>query len=454
MGSWIVDDGGNNTDGLTWATAYTSYESARAAEASSGWSAGDVLYFGHDHIDQYTYTANYITTGPNSSAGALNLVSVTQGTGSIAGGGFVYQPSTTLRQIDTSNNGANSYTLHFSQSIAVFGMSCRSGGNLTVNSSFYGGGTKDAMLSPGPNGSVQFNSSNSSFSDHVNLTIDGTLDGTTPRTGYILFLYSAYVRGLSFTNVAYRTGGVFYTTGFLGYASGVDLTGFTHATTFGIIDSAGAVYHLELYDVKVPATFKFFEGYPTSRGGFISMVNVGNAHTPSLQLYHRGTGSCLTTTSVYRSGGMTIEGTPCSFGGPSLGIETFSVCNQSYSFPLPWVNFVPDSTGTKTISMYLANNNSALQDDEVYLEVEVLGTSGSPLSAYYSNRVAPLGTPAAHATDSISTWNGDTFTYKQKLSVGSVVIGQAGQARARVVLIKPSIAAADDLYVDNYVEVS
>jgi len=80
-----------------------------------------------------------------------------------------------------------------------------------------------------------------------------------------------------------------------------------------------------------------------------------------------------------------------------------------------------------------------LQDDEVWLETEYLGTSGFPLSLFANDRMADiLATPADQAASS-ETWTttGLTNPNKQKL-VTTQTPQEKGWYRCRVVVAKPS----------------
>ena len=65
MSVYYVDDGGDNTTGAAWATAYTSLSALDDAVAIA---SGDIIYIGHDHVCQYAHAAHRVITGPASGA--------------------------------------------------------------------------------------------------------------------------------------------------------------------------------------------------------------------------------------------------------------------------------------------------------------------------------------------------------------------------------------------------
>ena len=92
-----------------------------------------------------------------------------------------------------------------------------------------------------------------------------------------------------------------------------------------------------------------------------------------------------------------------------------------------------------------------LQDDEVWLEVEYLGTAGFPLSLFASDRMTDiLSTPADQTTSSVAwTTTGLTNPNKQKLAV-TFTPQEIGVVRCRVALAKPSYT----VYVDPLLTVA
>lgn len=102
------------------------------------------------------------------------------------------------------------------------------------------------------------------------------------------------------------------------------------------------------------------------------------------------------------------------------------------------VEIVHDSQG--------AGSGSNFQDDEVWLEVMYLGTSGFPLGTWISDAKADVLAAAANQTASTATWTttGLTTPVKQKLSV-TFTPQEKGFLHARVVMAK----ASKTLYYDN-----
>jgi hypothetical protein len=104
-----------------------------------------------------------------------------------------------------------------------------------------------------------------------------------------------------------------------------------------------------------------------------------------------------------------------------------------------WIN----STGSKTFSIEVLTDNVTLQDDEIWLEVDYLGASNSPIGSTVNTRMTNLtgGTPqnlADRFGASGQTWTspGVTTDAPQKMTTASVTIGRVGPFRARVHVAK------------------
>jgi hypothetical protein len=459
MAIFIIDDGGDNTDGLTWATAYTSYVSFAAAEVEV---TGDIVIFGHDHVDQNTYSANYTLQGPTTT-GPMILISCTQGTGSVAGGlsTFVYQKATSLVQMDSSNAGANVYTLTAAGIWAMYGVSLRSGGNMSltgVQQNFYVT-TSETTFGAGPNGYVLLGTANA-YNYHNRLTIDLTLDGSSARTGAVMGNPgSMFINGLDFINPGFRTGSLIITNSgsqnaYATFISGADFSGFTNATTPEIIDTSSSMGQFFLSHSKTAVTH-ILKGPNTAwRGGQFSIVNVGSGNQPTQQYLENKFGRLDMTESVTRTGGREIEGTAVSWGGATLGIETSSSCSVDVPFYTPWVSFAFTATGTFEVAMFCGNNTADFDDDEAWIEVEYKDDATSGEWTFATDKPNREIASTAQTDDTSSTWNGDTLTFMQKLHVTGLTVGTAGLGRARVGIGVASIAASRDFYIDGKVVVT
>jgi len=435
--------GGTAHNGKSWGAAYTSVS---ALDDVFSFASGDIVYIGHDHVCQYAHTANRTITGPTLGLPTI-FISATTGSSPPA-----YQASTT-DQIDTSEGA---YSLTFDGSFALYGCSIKSGTGFAFSSDgdevF---ATVDLNLKPSANGSIQIGSIDNSRCVFRNTNVDLTLDGTTARTATVLSISTGSLisfNGLTFVNAAYRTGVVFglnTTTNPKLEAIGADFSGFTNATTCEITSTASG--SMTYRNCKTAATWTPVSSGANASMGSQTFINCGNGDSPTY-LYNKSyLGETLSSTSIYRSSGAQVEGTATSWL-----ITTTSTCSLDAPYYLPDIYGYIGSTGSKTFSLYITNDTADFNDNEVWLEIDYLGTSSSGKWSSANDYMADrLATPAAQTDDTTSTWNGSgpSYTYKQKLSV-TATVNTVGMFRARVCVGVASITSTRKFYIDPLVTVS
>lgn len=127
-------------------------------------------------------------------------------------------------------------------------------------------------------------------------------------------------------------------------------------------------------------------------------------------------GSVVSETTIVRSGG-------ASDGTTSLSWKMVSNANAEYpllQLESPEIVRWNETTGSSiTVTVETITDNVTLTDDECWLEVQYLGTSGFPLGTFISDAKADVLATAANQTTSSETWTttGLTTPVKQKLSV-------------------------------------
>jgi hypothetical protein len=113
------------------------------------------------------------------------------------------------------------------------------------------------------------------------------------------------------------------------------------------------------------------------------------------------------------------------------------------------VEFVHD---TNVAAGQGAGTSFAFRDDEIWLEVEYLGASGSPLGTIIRDvKATPLTTAADQTSSSVGwTTTGMTTPVKQKLVSASFTPQQKGYIQCRVYVAK----ASKTIYVDPKITVA
>jgi hypothetical protein len=456
MAGYIVDDAGSGTSPFeTWAKAATSLDALLAAVTIA---AGDIVYVGHNHVDQKTYSANHTFSGPTSGL-PCTVISVTQGTGSVGGGGFTFQQAT-ADQISTNKDGA--YTITFDGSWALYGIQINSGHSLTFKpDSNEGMLVKSCELKVGNTRDLIFNSAGTVGMRCHDCTLNLTNDsGAT--AGDIISFTSGYIEliGLTITNGTNRTGACLTAanSAYIAWVSGCDFSGLTNATPCEIVDTTNGSGFIYVEHCKTAATYTPLDFtanvYP---GCQTLMTDVGSGVQPAQLSYMAYQGDIEADTSITRTGGASIEGTAVSWGGPTAGIETNASCGVDHPLRTPWIYGVIEATGTYALDVFIVNDTADFDDDEVWLEVEYLDdvTSGQWTRADDAITTR-LTTPAAQTDDTGSTWSGTgpSYTFKQKLSVPGLTVGTVGLFRARVCVGLASIASSRNFYIDPKVVVT
>lgn len=172
------------------------------------------------------------------------------------------------------------------------------------------------------------------------------------------------------------------------------------------------------------------------------MYNCDNADTNYVLWVEDYAGSTKSETTIIRTGGAS-DGT--------TGLSWKMVTSASAEYPpirlespeiVQW-NETAGSSVTATVEIVHdsqgAGSGSKFQDDEVWVEVMYLGTSGYPLGTWVTDCKADVLATAANQADSSETWTttGLTTPVKQALSV-TFTPQEKGFIHARVVLAKAS----------------
>lgn len=199
---------------------------------------------------------------------------------------------------------------------------------------------------------------------------------------------------------------------------------------------------------KMPAAYNLTTGtWGGPHGGQASqdcklrLHHCGSANT-TYELHEKGyCGTIDSETTIVRTGGASDGVT----GLAMKMISTANVVDGYFGLESPAIESYTDSATTKTFTIELIHDSAtALQDDEVWVEVEYPANNTDGLGAMASSRCAPL-TAAADTTSSAATWTttGMANPNARKLSV-TITPGKKGPITAKIFLAKPSTT----VYID------
>lgn len=462
--TYFIDDAGDNSDGSTWAKAFSSMYAMLNhgvnphGTAGAPLASGDLVYLGNDTVDAASYTANATIVGPTSGLPAI-LISSTVGAGSAVS----YSNSST-RQIDASNNGANTYTLTFDGSFALYGVYARSGGALSfggadLNESCF---SRDCTLVPGHNATVNLSAGgNQGAATHHNITVNCTADTGSNAAGIVNLgssYSSCYVDGITFSNVSNRTGYAVSASSVSGWVVNGDFSAIPTACEIVQYGGLGSFYIANCLMAAswVPET--------TDRGNGNSchFANCGTADTPTYSYFFNYFGKSASDATIYRVGGATVEGEASSWL-----ITTTTACSENAPFYTPWIYGVVAATGSRTFTLYVTNDTGDFDNSQAWLEIEYLSTSDEAIGALQTDQrdnstgafISITEAVDAQADDSTSVWVGlndagqGHADYMQVLTV-TATVNETGQFRGRVAFAVNNMASSRYCYVDPEITVT
>lgn len=437
MTVYYVDDGGSATDPYdTWAKAATSLS---ALDDAKTLASGDIIYIGHDHVCQFTHSANRTITGPSSGKPCI-IISATQGSDPPT-----YQQSST-NQIDTSEGA---YYINFSGCFSLYGIRVKSGSIVyltpDLDTSIF---ASQCTFLPASNSYV---GNGNSFSNCGGITLrECTIDCSADsgsQSGTILgdatMFSEVAVIDCVFANCGNRTGMLVDANHGMRF-SGCDMSSLTSNCEW-----AYGRGRAEFTNCLSAASWTPYLTAYTSAACLIT--NCGPEDAPTYSYHATYYGASASSTAIYRTGGAAVEGVSCAWL-----VTTNTNCTEGSPYFTPFIYGTVSSTGSRTFNLYITNDTADFTDAEVWLEIESLSTSDEATWALATDQRATITTTAAAQTDdTTSTWNGTgpSFTYKQKLSV-TATVNETGQYRARVAVGVASIAGSRYFYADPKVTVS
>ena len=188
---------------------------------------------------------------------------------------------------------------------------------------------------------------------------------------------------------------------------------------------------------KLGASVALTTGTPVAPGGpVVWLDNCDSADTNYRMQRHQYEGDVYSETTLVRTGGASDGTTPLSH-------KYVSSANSKFYAPLygPEIVIWNSTVGSsQTVTLHIVHDSvTNLQDDEIWLETEYMGTSGFPLSLFADDRAASIIATPADQTASTETWTttGLTNPNKQQL-VTTQTPQEIGFYRCRVALAKAS----------------
>ncbi len=230
--------------------------------------------------------------------------------------------------------------------------------------------------------------------------------------------------------------------------SGVDLSGLS--STANLVALALSGLTVIFRNCKLPASWSGALATGTRFAAFrAEMHNCDNADTNYRIQIADFAGDLVQETTIVRTSG-------ASDGTTALAWKMSSSANCNFysgRFASPEIVKWNDAVGSSlTATIEIVHDSvTALNDDEVWLDIQYLGTSGIPLSLFATDTKADVLASATAQTSSSVTWTttGITNVNKQKLVV-TFTPQEKGFIHARIIMGKASYT----IYVDPLLTVA
>lgn len=435
---YVYSGAGGSNNGSSWANAFTTLTTAFATEV-----AGDTLYVAHDHAES---TAGAVTLTSSGTAASPTKVVCVNRAGSVPP---VSADRRTTAQVTAT--GANGVTTggvtHWDGIIFNNG----TGAN-TVN--FVMAGTTQGQAQRFDNCSLRIVATGaSSFISIGAINVGGTLvelNNTTVSFGNASQWITVFGK-LVWRDTPSALLGTIPTSLFLPSStaarggllecSGVDFSAAGSGKTIAGTHAQGQGVQYTFNDCKLNASVTKSTvpaGPAATEVEFVRSASSGVNYTV---LRHRYSGTLAEETTIVRTGGATDGTTSIAWK-----IDTTANCTFSLPFESPPIAVWNDTTGSAVTAAVegIWGGGAVPFDDEVWLDVEYLGSSSSPQGSFVNDGKADLLATAAGQASSSETWGGSTTKFKLAVTFTPQM---AGWIYARVKVGK----ASSTVYIDPLV---
>jgi hypothetical protein len=441
--SWNTSAVGNTTtdNTVTWTYIGTSFSAwaaplSRLSQAfTANWgAAGDGFYLGDDHADTRAATISVTAPGSDSSP---NFVYSIDHTASLP-------PASTnlLSGASVATSGGNGLTLSGSVYYNGLTFSVGSGAvnnGMTLASSGFQRFENCALKKAGTNSSTSaFTHNSGSKIELINTTF------TFGNTGDGLALGNAAAPFI-WRNTANAIAGATLPTTLLGIANGgaplifegVDLSALGSGKTLAIVNSPRTYFiDCEFGSGVTIATNPTVVGDRT-----IDVIRSDSSGTNYAQHRYAYPGTLDHETTIVRSGGATDGTTPISW-------KITTTANSKWILPFeafPISIWNPRTAANLTVAVYgIWGGGAVPNNDDIWIEVEYLGSSGSPLASFANSTKSNNLASGSPLSSDGSSWGGGTTAFKLTVTLSSPQPQLAGYLRVYVKAAK----ASSTFYID------
>jgi len=433
-------DGNNSDSGATWALAKADVTGAAAID-----SAGDTVWVSQSHSES------------TAAAIAPNLAGSISTPSRLLCGNDAAEPPTSLATgaVIATTTGNVGFTLF--NYVYVYGISFQAGvGDSGTRSISFGSTARQKFER------CEFRLETSGASSTMTLSTVGRLDwiNCDIRFGASGQKIVTNTAEFSWSGGSVLSGGTSPSALIVPFAGGglskvlvegVDLSNLGSSTDLVSIGVSTRPVSITFRNCKLPASWSGSLVTGTLiPGHYAEMWNCDNADT-NYRLWAQGyNGDTKSETTLVKTGGASDGTTPLSWKMTSGSNTSYPLMSLSSPEIQSEFNTTVGSSVTVTVDV-LHDSATNLKDNEVWLEVQYLGTSGYPLALFASDAMADVLATAADQTTSSATWTttGMSNPNTQKLSV-TFTPQEEGVFTCTVKLAKASYS----VYVDPVAQLS
>lgn len=217
-----------------------------------------------------------------------------------------------------------------------------------------------------------------------------------------------------------------------------DLSGKAWSSLFNVANAANHL--LAVRNCKFPAAWSAYTG-TILPGTEIRIDNCSSGSDNYTNEFHVAEGSVFVDTGKYATTNPASDGTTSY----SWRMVSAAACSKWTPLKSDWIHVWVDSTATAiTPAMELlvgADGAAALNDDDVWIEVDAMTTASTPLATRVTDAAATILTTGTAQAAGTTAWTGDGYVTERthKIALGSSITpSQKGYIRCRAVLAKPS----------------
>ncbi|RWF66629.1 hypothetical protein [Mesorhizobium sp.] len=438
---YVRSGAGGAANGTDWANAYLTLAAALTASA-----AGDTIYVSEDHAASSASTQTY--TSPGTAASPVRVVCVNHS-------GSVPPVSADIRTTATeATTTSNSMT--FDGSFCVYDGITFTCGSSSLSASMTVLNATDKIVKF-RNCALRLGTSSASAQIALGTASAGgasvELENTTVQFGHASQKITCSAEILWRDTPSAVTGATIPTSLFTVAAStrgahiecrGVDLSALGSGKTI-FTNSAGQIAaQLVLMDCKIDSAVTLCSR-PAARGeGGLDYVRVDSGGTNYKHGRVRYEGTQTEETTIVRSGGAS-DGTTAI----AEKIVTTANCSEHFPFKSPPIAIWNDTTGSSVTATIegIWGGGAVPNNNDIWLEVEYLGSGSSPNASFAYNSKADILASASALSAGSGTWGGSTTKFK-------LAVTFTPQQRGWLFAYVNAGAASSTFYIDPKITLS